>query len=197
MATSSLQLIDRIKRGDREAFAPLFDKYRPRLAVLIHFRMGPQLRPLYEVDDLLQETMLRAYRDVDRFDYRKPGSFFLFLARIAEHVVIDAARSQHCGKRNPGLRVPLRSDSHPSGIEPVDANTPSKLFREQESLGRLIRHLDALPGHYRQVIILAKIDGLTTQQIADRLGKSREAASLILHRALKQLREMQEQGGSR
>jgi hypothetical protein len=41
-ATSSLRLIDRIKNGEREAFSPLFEKYRLRLAVLIHYRLSPQ-----------------------------------------------------------------------------------------------------------------------------------------------------------
>jgi hypothetical protein len=50
-ATSSLGLIDRIKRGDQDAFTCLFEKYQPRLAVFIHYRMGARLRGLFEKED--------------------------------------------------------------------------------------------------------------------------------------------------
>ncbi len=191
-ATSSFDLIERIKRGDREAFTPLFEKYRPRLAVLVHYRMGARLRDAFEVDDIVQETFLQAYRQFDHFAYQSPGSFFRWLSRITEHVIIDAARHQGRDKRNAGERVPLRSESNPGGLEPADSKTPSRLYTEREAVVRLMHRLDELPEQYRQAIILAKVEGLTTQEMAERLGKSREAASLLLHRALKQFRQMQE-----
>lgn len=196
-ATSSLDLIERIKRGERDAFTPLFEKYRPRLAVLIHYRMGPRLRGSLEADDLLQETFLQAYRQFDHFAYRSPGSFFRWLARIAEHVIVDAARYEGRDKRDAGERVPLRSESHPSGIEPVDTETPSRLLTESEAVLRLMRKLDALPEQYRQAIVLAKVEGLSTQEMAEKMGKSREATALLLHRALKQFRQIQEATQSR
>jgi DNA-directed RNA polymerase specialized sigma24 family protein len=65
--SSSFDLIERIKNGDREALSALFEKYRRRLAVLIHYRISPELRSFFEVDDILQETFLRAFRDFDQF----------------------------------------------------------------------------------------------------------------------------------
>ncbi len=188
-ATSSLSLIERIKRGDREAFTPLFEKYRPRLTALLYCRLGPQLRGSVEVEDLLQETLLRAFREIDHFTYRSPGSFFRWIARIADHVVVDAARFAGRGKRHAQEIVPLRSPSNPDGPEPVDSRTPSRVLAQQEGLARLLEQLDALPENYRRVIVMAKVEGLTTREIAEKLGKSREAASLLLHRALAQLRK--------
>ncbi len=196
-ATSSLDLIERIKRGDADAFAPLFEKYRPRLAVLIHYRMGSRLRSFLEVDDILQETFLDAYRQFDRFTYQSPGSFFRWICRIAEHIIVDAARFEGRGKRDGGQRVPLRSTSHPEGVEPVDTRTPSRLYAGREAVIRLIRRLEALPEQYREVIILAKVEGLTTQEMAEKLGKSREATTLLLHRAIKQFRQIHEESPSR
>ncbi len=193
-ATSSLNLIERIRRGDREAFSPLFEKYRARLTAILHYRLGPRLRESVEVDDLLQETFLRAYREFDHFVYRSPGSFFRWLSRIAEHVVIDAARFENRDKRRLDQKVPLRSPSNPDGADPADNRTPSRIYAQREGVVRLLFALDALPANYREVILLAKVEGLGTQEIADRLGKSREAASLLLHRALKQLRSMPRPG---
>ena len=81
-ATSSLSLVERVKNGDHAAFALLFEKYKRRLAVLIHYKLSPELRRFAEVDDVLQETLIAAYRDIDSFSYRKPGSLFSWLSRI-------------------------------------------------------------------------------------------------------------------
>jgi RNA polymerase sigma-70 factor (ECF subfamily) len=193
-ATSSLSLIERIQKGDREAFTPLFEKYRNRLSALLHCKLSVRLRKSVEVDDLVQETLIRAYRELDSFVYRSPGSFFRWLARIADHVVIDAARFEGRRKRNAEANVPFRSPSNPDGPEPVDSLTPSRIYAQRERLDRLLEVLDALPENYRQAIIMAKIEDLTTNEIAEKLGKSREAAALLLHRALKQIRRIERSG---
>jgi RNA polymerase sigma-70 factor (ECF subfamily) len=195
-ATSSFGLLERIRRGDRDAFTPLFEKYRPRVAVLVRYKMSPEMRGRVEVDDLLQETFLRAYRELDHFDYRGAGSFMHWLSRIAEHVIIDTARYQNRDRRRAEEQVPLRSESNPGGVEPVDSRTPSRLLARNERLEQLFRVLDELPEQYREIILLAKIQDLTTQEIAEKLGKSRAAAALLLHRALKQFRQIQQLGDS-
>jgi RNA polymerase sigma-70 factor, ECF subfamily len=189
--TSSHGLVERVKQGDQDAFAALFAKYRSRLAVLVHCKLGTYLRRDADVDDILQETLLRAYRDIERFEYKAPGSFMSWLARIADHVIVDAARSQKRQKRA-AEHVPFRSESNPGGPEPADSHTPSRIFAENESLGRFVETLARLPEDYRHVILLAKIEGLTTAEIAERLEKSNEATSLLLHRAIKRLQALQE-----
>jgi len=187
--TTSFQLIERIKKGDRDAFNPLFEKYRKRLAVWIYYRLSASLRAYVEIDDLLQETFLRAFTQFDDFTYQSSGSFMRWISRIAEHLIADTARFHGRAKRHASEVVPLRSPSNPAGVEPIDPQTPSRIFSRQQKLADLIARLDALPGNYREVIILAKVEGLTTQEIAERLGKSREGAALLLCRALKSFRE--------
>ncbi len=192
MATTSFGLIERIRRGDCDAFTPLFERYRARLAVLIHYRLGPQMRAQVEADDILQETLLRAFQQLDQFTYRGPGSFMHWLSQIAEHAIIDTARRQNRAKRRADETVPLRSESRPDGADPADLNTPSRILAGKEGLRRLLNSLDRLPPQYREAILLAKIEGLSTQEVADRLGRNRAAAALLLHRALRQLRAMQD-----
>ena len=67
--TSTYDLIARIEQGDESAFTPLFEKYQKRLALLIHYKLGHELRRLADVDDVLQETFLEAFRDINRFRY--------------------------------------------------------------------------------------------------------------------------------
>ena len=194
--TSSYGLIERIKNGDREALSALFEKYRPRLAVLIHYRISPELRSFFEVDDILQETFLKAFRDFGQFTYQSPGSFMSWLARISDHVMADLARSQGRQKRHAAEMLRFRSDSNPSGPEPADSRTPSRVLAEEEGFRGLLEKLNSLPENYPQSILLTKVEGLSTPEAAARLGKSNEATALLLHRALKRFRSLQDpQGG--
>ena len=187
--TSSFDLVEQVKAGDQQAFTRLFHKCQRRLAVLIHFKLSPAMRGKVEVDDILQETLLRGYRDLEHFTYRGPGSFLRWLQSIAEHVIIDAARYQGRDRRA-AAEVPLRSESNPLGPEPADSHTPRRLLRERESVDALLDRLNALPEDYREVILLAKIEELSTTEIAERLGKSREAVAVLLFRALKRFRAL-------
>jgi len=193
--TSSHDLIERIKNGEQEAFSALFEKFRPRLAVLIHYRMSPELHGFFEVDDILQETFLEAFRDFRQFTYQGPGSLMSWLARIADHVMADLARSQGRQKRHAGEMLRFRSESNPSGPEPVDSRTPSRILAEEEGLRRLLAKLNSLPDNYRQAILLMKVEGLSTPEAAMRLGKSNEATALLLHRALKRFRALENPPG--
>jgi RNA polymerase sigma-70 factor, ECF subfamily len=195
-ATSSFNLLDRIRNGDREALSMLFDRHRRRLAVLAHYRLGPQLRGLMEIDDVLQETLLKAYLQLDQFTYRTPGSFLRWLSRIMDHVIADTARYHGRQKRNAAEALPLKSESRPGGVEPADSRTPSRLLAQDEGLHALLRELDELPGDYREVILLTKIEGLSTQEVAERMGRSRETIALLLHRAIKRLRQSHNSKGN-
>jgi RNA polymerase sigma-70 factor, ECF subfamily len=185
--TTSFGLIERARAGDSDAFAALFARYRARLAVFLHYRLGPDLAARLETDDLLQETFLRAFRDVGGFSYSGAGSFFRWLAAIAAHVIADAARYQGRERRR-GELVPFRSESNPNGPDPLDTETPSRVVVRQERVERLLARLDTLAPDDREVILLSKFEGLETAEIAARMGKSREATALLLHRALKRLR---------
>lgn len=189
--TSTFDLVERFKNGDNGAFSQLFQLYHRRLAVSVYFRMSPELRALHEVDDILQEVFLRASRDMDQFTYQSPGSFMAWLLCIADRVVVDSARYQNREKRRAEEMLRFRSESNPTGPDPVDSNTPSRLFAQEEALQLLLKKLDALPTDYRQVILLSKFDGLTTQEVAAQMGKSRETVALLLHRAVKRFRELE------
>ncbi len=187
--TSTFGLIERFKQGDEEAFAQLFEKYRRRLAVLIHYKLSPEWQGTMEVDDVLQETFFAASQDAGNFVYRAPGSFLSWLARIAEHIIIDEARARNRQKRRAAEMVRFRSESNPAGPEPVDTNTPSRILAQEESVRALLGRLNTLPANYREAILLAKVEGLSTAEMAERLGKSREQVAVLLHRAVEKFRE--------
>ena len=189
--TSTFALLEKARAGDEAALSLAFEQYRRRLVVLVHFKMSPRAREFSEVEDLVQETLLRAFRDLSRFSYRTPGSFLRWLSSIADHVIVDRVR--YLGRdRRAGEELSFRSESNPRGPEPTDSRTPSRLFAQQEAVERLLDRLGALPEDYRQAILLAKIEGLSTAEMAERLGKSREAVALLVYRAVKRFRALSE-----
>ncbi len=187
--TPTYELVERFRGGDEAAFEPLFRKYRPRLAVLAHYRMGPELKQYVDVEDILQEVFLAAATSLDRFQYRSPGSFLRWLAGIMESVIRDAARFHGRQKRRPREMLRFRSASNPQGPDPASSTTPSRILARKEAIRELMARLDPLPEQYRLVILLAKFEGLSTAEIAERLGKRRQAVALLLHRALRRLRQ--------
>lgn len=190
--TSTFDLVGRAQQGAEDALSLLFERYRRRLAVLIRYKLGPEQRGQLDVDDLLQETLLRAYRGLPQFTYRSSGSFMHWLSSIADHAIADAVR--YAGReRRRGEEVRFRSESNPDGPEPAVTLTPSRVLMQEERVHALINKLDALPQHYQEALLLAKIEGLTTEEISARLGKPRQAVSLLVFRALQRLRELLEE----
>jgi len=183
-----LGLLERVRKGDQTGFPLLFQKYAPRLAVLIHSKLGPELRSRLEVEDVLQEVFLAACEDLGSFTYQKPGSLMSWLSRIADHKIADLARHDSRKKRAAGVQLPLRSPSNPQGFEPVDSHTPSRILRQKEELQLLVEKLESLPETYRQVILMARVEVLPTEEIARRLSKSKGAVAVLLHRALESLK---------
>jgi RNA polymerase sigma-70 factor (ECF subfamily) len=185
--TSTFTLLEQARAGDEAALSQAFEKYRRRLTVLVHFKLIPGARAFAEVEDLVQEVCLRAFRDLDHFSYKSPGSFLRWLSSIADHAIVDHVRYRNRECRA-GEEVPLRSQRNPQGPEPADTKTPSRLLANKEAVERLLARLDLLPEDYRQAIVMAKIEGLSTGEMAERLGKSREAVALLVYRAVKRFR---------
>lgn len=192
-ATSCLRWIGQAQKGSESAFAAIFERYHRRLALYLHYHLSVELRGKLEVDDLLQEVLLRAFRDLGQFEYHSPGSFSRWLFRIASHVVRDGVRYHAREKRQAEETLSFRSESNPFGPEPAHSWTPSRILSSDEEVKKLMDKLDALPEEYRRVILLTKIEGLTTAEAAARMGKSRENTSLLLHRALQRFRILLDQ----
>lgn len=187
--TTTFGLLERIRQGDDAAFSLLFERYRARLAVLIHYKLGERLRIDRDVEDVMQDVFLAASRDLRSFTYRAPGSFMGWLARIVDNTIRDHARYQDRQKRNFGDRVTLASATSPNGFEPRVSKTPSRLFAAREELQQVLERLDALPEDYRRVLVMARIECLSTAEIAARLERSREAVAVLLYRAIQSLKK--------
>src|ERR1035438_1023234 len=115
--TSTFALLEQAKGGDEQALSRAFERHWRCLAVLIHHKLSPRAQEFCEVEDLVQETCLRAFRDIGNFTYRSPGSFLRWLSAIADHAIIDRARYQG-RERRAGGGGPFRSGRNPPGAGP-------------------------------------------------------------------------------
>jgi RNA polymerase sigma-70 factor (ECF subfamily) len=148
-------LIQRFLSGEEAAFDLLAQRHYRRLDRLAQLVVGNPMA----AEDITQEAFLRAYRGLPRF--RGESSFYSWMYRITLNLCLNYLRRQP--------RVPsLAADAPPSHTDVVA--DPSTLLEDRERQ-RLIRGaIDALPPHYRVVVVLRDLEGLSYQEIADLLS---------------------------
>lgn len=173
------ELVAKVRRGDREAFALLTGSIEVDLRHLIGSRLRARRAFGLEAEEILQETLARGLASLVRFHGENAPAFRRWLAGIAEHVIVDGLR-----RAARGPFVPLARD--PTG----EGTSPSTAMRRDERFTRLEEAMDALSPEHRRVIVLSRIDGLGFHEIALRMGRSPAAAKQILWRALQKLREI-------
>jgi RNA polymerase sigma-70 factor (ECF subfamily) len=183
-------LIIQAKQGDRSALNQLCWVYGERIRRRIRLRMGKELRSKLESVDIVQDALICALRDLEDFTYTNEGDFLRWLERIAENRIRSNLEKLHADKRDIHKEILLNDGvSTSQGIsaripELARNTTPSVILSKKEDLDRLEKAIDKLKPEYRQVIVWAKIDGLSYKDIGDRLGKSADAAGHLLFRAM-------------
>ena len=188
-------LIALARAGDPGAIDLLCRVYGERVRRIVRLRMGRELRPKLDSIDLVQEVLVSALGGLESFTYENEGDFLRWLSRIAQNALRDNLDRFHAVKRD--IRRELRLDDRrqTTGNGPVDAfgpiqtTTPSVMLSRKEDLDKLEEALDKLKPEYKEVIISAKIDGLSYAEIADELGKSKNAVKHLLSRAMVALTE--------
>jgi len=183
-------LVTLAKSGDESALEQLCRVYGERVRRIIRFRMGKELRSNLESMDLVQDAFISALRSLESFTYTNEGDFLRWLSKIAENRLRDNFDKLHANKRDIRREVPLvsdRGDAQESFVRilgPVDSTTPSLIMSKREQLDKLEKAVDTLRPEYREVVVLAKIEGLSYKEVGDRLGKSPDAVRMLLSRAM-------------
>ncbi|MBI4605153.1 MAG: sigma-70 family RNA polymerase sigma factor [Planctomycetes bacterium] len=120
----------------------------------------------------------RALEALGRFRWQGAGSFERWLASIAEHVILEAARKD---EKRP--RLALDPETPGSGA------SPSEELRREERFERLEKALDRLSPAEREAVLLSRIERLKVDEIARRLDRSPDAVKQLLSRGLRKLKE--------
>ncbi len=180
MSTETSTLLRQAREGSPDALNRLYERCAGRLLAFIRLRLGKDLRSRLESRDILQGTLLKSLDHLAEFRGTETRSLMAWLARIAEHEIRDHADFHHRQRRDAARDVPLDEDA------PLPALTRSALSRVilDEEAHRLEAALDALPPAHRDVILMRKFEDLSFAEIGQRLGKSEDAARMLLARAM-------------
>jgi RNA polymerase sigma-70 factor (ECF subfamily) len=173
----SERLHRKAQNGDRAAFDFLVSKFQGRLKTLVRLRIGSHLKGNVAIEDVLQEALLRAFQSIGKATFDTEQSFFAWLATIAERTIVDLAR-RHASRPSCSLEREI----------PASDVSPSRGLQRQERFERLQRALDSLSPDHREVIVLARLQGLPFKEIAQRMNRSYTAVANLLSRALTELR---------
>jgi RNA polymerase sigma-70 factor, ECF subfamily len=181
-------LVERAKRGEVSAFEMLVVKYQRRIERLV----GRMVRDTDLVQDIAQETFIRAYRALPQF--RGESAFYTWLYRIAVNTAKKALVEK---KRDPlvfeGAMVSTEDGEEPSRVENElsDGETPETVLAGRQVAATVNAAIDALSEDLRQAIVLREIEGLSYEEIADvmncpigtvrsRIFRAREAIAVKL-----------------
>ena len=190
LSRKTQELIALAKEGDRYALDQLLGVYGERIRRIIRFRMGKELRSKLESMDLVNEALVCAVRDLKEFTYRDEGDFLRWLAQIAENRIRDNLDRLHAGKRDIRKESPLDDDTSKGANgrnrlrQLAVSTTPSAILSKKEELDKLENAIDQLRPEHREIILLAKIEGLSYKEVADRLNKSTDMVGYLLSQAM-------------
>jgi len=148
--------------GDQEAFSRLYVDYVRLVHAIVLGRV-----PRCDVDDLVQEVFIVAYRRIA--ELRDPAAFGGWIAAIARNRATDHLRMAHQEERLP--------DDLPGG-DAIEAEAMAVLD--------VVRKL---PEAYRETLLMRLVEGMTGAEIADRSGLTPGSVRVNLHRGMKMLRE--------
>lgn len=175
------QLIRRATEGSGEALNAVFDRFGGRLLALIRLRMGPSLRRQLESRDILQQTMLEAFRHVDQFEGSGERSLMGWLGAIAHNQIRDHARFFRRAARDVVRNVPLEEANDEVARQLRDE--VSRLHLQEQAL-LLERGLESLEEVQREVILLRRFEELSFREIGQRMGRSADACRMLHTRAM-------------
>ena len=180
-------LVERTVAGDQKAFELLVIKYQRRIERLI----GRMVRDTDLIEDIAQETFIRAYRALSQF--RGEAQFYTWLYRIAvntaKKALVDLRRDPVVSES--ALRGGNDDEEETSGVENelTSAETPETVLAAKEIAATVNSAMEALPEELRQAVTLREIEGLSYEEIAEvmncpigtvrsRIFRAREAISV-------------------
>jgi RNA polymerase sigma-70 factor (ECF subfamily) len=187
-------LIAQARAGDAASRDRLFALCRSYLGFVARSQVETWLRVKVDASDVVQQTMLEAHRDFDRFHGASEKEWLAWLKQILSHNAADFVRQYRgTAKRREGREVRFRDpdDSRSPGVpEPAAADrTPSQQFLQLDNELRVTAAMATLAPDYQEVILLRNLQRLSFNEVAERMGRTRPAVQMLWMRAIKKLQE--------
>jgi RNA polymerase sigma-70 factor (ECF subfamily) len=177
-ALEDAELVTHYLNGQRFAFTEIADRYQDRLLNFIYRTIGDRDR----AEDLVQETFVRVYRHLHRFDPTRKFSTWIYTiaSNLAKNELRNRARNPlvlfHSIKRN------WEADHRPLEFED-NAYRPDDLFRKRRVREQVESAVTELPEHHRVVFVLRELEGKTYEEISEITGVTLGTVKSRLNRA--------------
>lgn len=169
-------LVRAAQLGDTESFGELYELLVDDVYRYLYGKIREQDR-----EDLCADVFLKAWQYLPSYTNQEQSSFRTWLLRIAHNTLIDYYRRFHnLSHIEEVLDVP--SDD--------EMSSPSFLTNQELNRNHLEKMLNSLKMEYRQVLVLRYLNEYSNTEISEILGKSETAIRILIHRALKQLKEL-------
>ena len=182
MSGEDAELIRRCLAGDQKACRDLVVRYQRQVySVLMRV-----VRRAEDAEDLTQETFVRMFRALDRYDPERPFAAWLFT--IATRLAIDHLRRRRVPTfsihmAEPGSTEERTLDIEDPGLKPDEVTSNAEEERRSQEL------IDSLPEHYRIVVLLRHQQDLSYEEIAEALNLPLGTVKARIHRARALLKE--------
>jgi len=169
-------------KGDQQAFAEIVGLYQDKLYHMAYRMLGSR----QEAEDVVQDTFLRVYKNLDRYDDTMKFSTWIY--RIATNLCIDRLR-----KRKPTYSLDADTTEH-EGLDgysmiPSDNRTPESETLLSEMQATVHKAIDNLPAKYKSVMVLRYLQELSLQEIGDVLDMPVTTVKTRVHRGREFLRK--------
>lgn len=168
-------LLNKYKQGDDSSIDELFSMFQPALIRWAHGRIPLQAKNFMDTEDMVQDTMLLAFKNIDRIKAKRPGSFFTYLRTIFLNQI-----KQELRKNKPfQLSITQSSNEHQLAYE-KDLNT---LIAYDDAINKLAEEEN-------EAVILRMEFGFSYQEIADLMKRpSANSTRMYISRALVKMAE--------
>lgn len=174
------------KAGDRAAFEDLVGLYSEKIYHLGYRMLGNR----QEAEDLVQETFLRVYKNMDRYDENMKFSTWIY--RIGTNLAIDRLRKR---KKSYSLDAEMGPDGEGADLHGLLSSSelsPEGRLLLSETQERIRKAIDSLPAKYKSVVILKYLHDMSLQEIGDVLGMPVTTVKTRVHRGREYLRKILE-----
>lgn len=198
---STEDLIRRAREGETEALGSLMQLYRNYLTILATTQLDHRLRRRVSPSDVVQDALLAAHRDFLRFRGQHEREFLAWMRQILINCLHHAYETHMQAKRR-DVRCEISLDQVSAALDRSIVNfaqvladrgpSPSAPVRRRESVAALADKLAQLRSEYRDVIVLRSLQGLSFDEVAERLGKRTGAVRMLWLRAIEKLNQLVE-----
>lgn len=195
--TSVTELMAAARSGEREPLGDMLKLYQNYLLLLATTQLDRRLQRRVSPSDLVQETMLAAHRDFHQFRGGSEREFLGWLRQVLINCLHHAVDT-HVKAKKRDIRCEVSLDFADSVERSVEAlahrladrgPTPSAAVRQRERSVELADRLAQLKPEYREVIVLRNLQGLSFEEVAERMDRKPGTARMLWLRAMDKLKQ--------